>query len=222
MLWMIRIRRPRHTCELIRKQWCRLVITSLPSVETCVKRQYLASLKRLSLVWTQASHSYKKMCFRICALEEPWWVQRGHTSQSWNKTGRKRAESWGLSQGTGTEMPWGRGQSWCISPVTTGCPFHLLHFHILAKNTFGCAFFFFFFMFLVSKYGLDLNGRWLIKKAVGGVGVGKAPLWMSGGPHIPARGARGFGTLSWARTLSVTPWYLFEGKARVLHTLLQS
>lgn len=147
MLWMIRIRRPRHTCELIRKQWCRLVITSLPSVETCVKRQYLASLKRLSLVWTQASHSYKKMCFRICALEEPWWVQRGHTSQSWNKTGRKRAESWGLSQGTGTEMPWGRGQSWCISPVTTGCPFHLLHFHILAKNTFGCAFFFFFLCF---------------------------------------------------------------------------
>lgn len=200
-----------------------MVITSHPSVETYVKRQYLASLKRLRF-----GCKYKPVTvIRRCVLEfVPWKSPDGFREVMHPRVGTRQEETvsgpGACLKALGPRCPGGGDRADASHLSQRAVPeFHLLHFHILAKSTFVCAFFFF-LMFLVSKYGLDLNGRWLIEKAVGGVEGWGAPLWMSEGPHIPARGARGLGTLSWARTLSVTPWHLFEGRARILHTPLQS
>ena len=115
----------------------------------------LLSICSASTLWPllELGSYYKKMCFRVCALEEPWWVQRGHASQSWNKTGRNCVGSWGLSQGAGTKMPWGRGQSWCISPVTTGCPWvSPVTFSHLGKEHICMCFFFFFNVFSLKVW----------------------------------------------------------------------
>lgn len=155
-----------------------MVITSLPSVVTCVKRQYFTSLKRLRFRWEHKP----VIVIRRCVLElVPQKSLDGFREVMHPKVGTRLEE-----------IIWGPGA--CLKALGRRCPggghradaphlsqrgvleFHLLHFHILAKSTFGCAFFLLLLlMFLVSKYGLDLNGRWVIEKAVGGMGLWGAP-----------------------------------------------
>lgn len=154
----------------------------------------------------------------MCALEEPWWVQRGHASQSWNKTGRKRQGVLGLvsrhwdrdALGEGTELM----HLTCHNGLSLSFTCYI--FTSWQEHIWMCFFFFFFLMFLVSKYGLDLNGRWLIEKAVSGVGVGEAPLWMSEDPYSAGE-PEGLGESQLSKDVVCIPWYLFEGKARSVY-----
>lgn len=199
-----------------------MVITGLPSIATCVKRQYFTPLKRLRFRW---EHKLV-IVIRRCVLEfVPWKRLDGFREVMHPKVGTRPEEIvWGPGaclKALGPRCPGGRDRADASHLSQRAVPeFHLLHFHILAKSTFGCAFFFFNVFSLKVWPGFE----WQMthRESCGWCGhVGSTP-WMSGGPHIPTRGARGLETLSWARTLSVTPLHLFERRARILHTPLQS
>lgn len=137
-----------------------MVITSLPSVETCVKRQYLASLKRLRF---GCKHKLVTV-IRRCVLEfVPWKSPDGFREVMHPRVGTRPEETvWGPGaclKALGPRCPGGGDRADASHLSQWAVPeFHLLHFHISWQRA-HLDVLFFFSMFLVSKYGLDLNGR---------------------------------------------------------------
>ena len=135
-----------------------MVITSLPSVKTCVKRQYLASLKRLRF---GCKHKLVTV-IRRCVLEfVPWKSPDGFREVMHPRVGTRPEETvWGPGAchwdrdalGEGTELM----HLTCHNGLSLSFTCYI--FTSLGKEHIWMCFFFF-SMFLVSKYGLDLNGR---------------------------------------------------------------
>ena len=131
-----------------------MVITSHPSVETYVKRQYLASLKRLRF-----GCKYKPVTvIRRCVLEfVPWKSPDGFREVMHPRVGTRQEETvsgpGACLKALGPRCPGGGDRADASHLSQRAVPeFHLLHFHILAKSTFVCAFFFFFNVFSLEVW----------------------------------------------------------------------